>query len=219
MNITSSVAIIWQGTPHWQQIEAPGSIHYPWEPTSTYLRRQGYLERLPRDPAKLLSLNNARPFLWFGDDVTTNHISPAGAISANSLAGQWLLDHHEDPQDLNLYSTRRSNHEVMVRGAFTNKALSNRLLPADKRVGGGYAWDASHEQILPAFEAAQTWHATDTPLVVLAGERYGAGSSRDWAAKAQALMGVKAVIANSFERIHRTNFDRNGHSSAAFHCR
>ncbi|MEN4559750.1 aconitate hydratase [Pantoea agglomerans] len=197
--------LIWQGTPHWQQIEAPGSIHYPWEPTSTYLRRPGYLERLPRDPAKLLSLNNARPFLWFGDDVTTDHISPAGAISADSLAGQWLLDHHEDPQDLNLYSTRRSNHEVMVRGAFTNKALSNRLLPADKRVGGGYAWDASHEQILPAFEAAQTWHATDTPLVVLAGERYGAGSSRDWAAKAQALMGVKAVIANSFERIHRTN--------------
>ncbi|MBA0036904.1 aconitate hydratase AcnA [Pantoea sp. BIGb0393] len=197
--------LIWQGTPHWQQIEAPGSVHYPWESTSTYLRRPGYLERLPRDPAEPLSLNNARPFLWFGDDVTTDHISPAGAISAGSLAGQWLLEHHEDPQDLNLYSTRRSNHEVMVRGAFTNKALSNRLLPADKRGGGGYAWDASHQQILPAFEAAQTWHATDTPLVVLAGERYGAGSSRDWAAKAQALMGVKAVIANSFERIHRTN--------------
>ncbi len=197
--------IIWQGTPHWQQIEAPGSVHYPWESTSTYLRRPGYLERLPRDPAEPLSLTNARPFLWFGDDVTTDHISPAGAISGDSLAGQWLLEHHEDPQDLNLYSTRRSNHEVMVRGAFTNKALSNRLLPADQRGGGGFAWDASHQHILPAFEAAQTWLATGTPLVVLAGERYGAGSSRDWAAKAQALMGVKAVIANSFERIHRTN--------------
>ncbi|WP_435929929.1 aconitate hydratase [Dryocola sp. BD613] len=197
--------VIWQGTPHWQQIEAPGSVHYPWESTSTYLRRPGYLERLPRDPAEPLSLNNARPFLWFGDDVTTDHISPAGAISAASQAGQWLLEHHEDPQDLNLYSTRRSNHEVMVRGAFTNKALSNRLLPEDKRGGGGFAWDAAHQRILPAFEAAQTWQAAGLPLVVLAGERYGAGSSRDWAAKAQALMGVKAVIANSFERIHRTN--------------
>lgn len=197
--------IIWQGTPHWQQIEATGSVHYPWEPTSTYLRRPGYLESLPRDPAEPLLINNARPFLWFGDDVTTDHISPAGAISPSSLAGQWLLENHEHPQDLNLYSTRRSNHEVMVRGAFTNRALSNRLLPADKRGGGGFAWDATHRHILPAFEAAQTWQATDTPLVVLAGERYGAGSSRDWAAKAQALMGVKVVIAKSFERIHRTN--------------
>lgn len=197
--------IIWQGTPHWQQIEAPGSVHYPWEAGSTYLRRPGYLERLPRDPAEPLSLRDARPFLWFGDDVTTDHISPAGAISATSLAGQWLLEHHEDPRDLNLYSTRRSNHEVMVRGAFTNKALANRLLPEDKRGGGGFAWDASHQHILPAFEAAQTWLPTGMPLVVLAGERYGAGSSRDWAAKAQALLGVKAVIAKSFERIHRTN--------------
>lgn len=197
--------IIWQGTPHWQQIAAPGSVHYPWEAQSTYLRRPGYLERLPRDPAAPLTLTDARPFLWFGDDVTTDHISPAGAIPAASLAGQWLLDHHEDPQDLNLYSTRRSNHEVMVRGAFTNKALANRLLPEARRGGGGFAWDADHQQILPAYEAAQTWLARGVPLVVLAGERYGAGSSRDWAAKAQALMGVKAVVANSFERIHRTN--------------
>src|SRR5690606_22703394 len=113
--------IIWQGTPHWQQIVAPGSMHYPWEPASTYLRRPGYLERLPRDPTAPLSLSGAHPFLWLGDDVTTDHISPAGAIPVSSLAGQWLLEHHEDPADLNLYSTRRSNHEVMVRGAFTNK--------------------------------------------------------------------------------------------------
>jgi len=197
--------IIWQGTPHWQQIDASGSIHYSWEATSTYLRRPGYLERLPRDPAEPLTLKNAKPFLWFGDDVTTDHISPAGAISATSLAGQWLLEHHEDLEDLNLYSTRRSNHEVMVRGAFTNKALSNQLLPPDQRGGGGFAWDANHQNILPAYEASKTWQAVGVPLVVLAGERYGAGSSRDWAAKAQALMGVKAVIAKSFERIHRTN--------------
>lgn len=197
--------VIWQGTPHWQQIAAPGSMHYPWEAGSTYLRRPGYLERLPRDAAVPLALRGARPFLWFGDDVTTDHISPAGAIPPTSLAGRWLLEHHEDPQDLNLYSTRRSNHEVMVRGAFTNKALSNRLLPAEKRGGGGFAWDVDRQQILPAYEAAQSWLARGVPLVVFAGERYGAGSSRDWAAKAQALLGVKAVIANSFERIHRTN--------------
>ncbi|MCZ4061072.1 aconitate hydratase AcnA [Pantoea sp. LMR881] len=197
--------IIWQGTPHWQQIAAPGSTHYPWEESSTYLRRPGYLEKLPRDASEPLSLTGARPFLWFGDDVTTDHISPAGAISANSLAGKWLLERHEHPQDLNLYSTRRSNHEVMVRGAFTNQALSNRLLPESRRGGGGFAWDAEHAQILPAYEAAQSWLARSIPLVVFAGDRYGAGSSRDWAAKAQALLGVKAVVAKSFERIHRTN--------------
>lgn len=197
--------VIWQGTPHWQQIAAPGSMHYPWEASSTYLRRPGYLQRLPRDPTAPMSLHNARPFLWFGDDVTTDHISPAGSIPPTSMAGKWLLEHHEDPQDLNLYSTRRSNHEVMVRGAFTNKALANRLLPPEKRGGGGFAWDADHQQILPAYEAAQSWLARGVPLVVFAGERYGAGSSRDWAAKAQALMGVKAVVAESFERIHRTN--------------
>ncbi len=197
--------IIWQGTPHWQQIEAPGSVHYPWEATSTYLRRPGYLERLPRDPAAPLTLSGAHPFLWLGDDVTTDHISPAGAIPLASLEGQWLIEHHEDPQDLNLYSTRRSNHEVMVRGAFTNTALVNRLLPAAQRSGGGKAWDAQHQQILSAYEAAQSWLRRETPLVIFAGERYGAGSSRDWAAKAQALLGVKAVVAHSFERIHRTN--------------
>ena len=197
--------IIWQGTPHWQQIAAPGSVHYPWEENSTYLRRPGYLEKLPRDASQPLSLSGARPFLWFGDDVTTDHISPAGAIPVDSLAGQWLLERSEAPEDLNLYSTRRSNHEVMVRGAFTNKALSNRLLPVSLRGGGGFAWDATHQHILPAYEAAQSWLAQQVPLVVLAGERYGAGSSRDWAAKAQALMGVKVVVAKSFERIHRTN--------------
>lgn len=197
--------IIWQGTAHWQHIAAPGSVHYPWEANSTYLRRPGYLEQLPRDPAAPLTLTGATPFLWFGDDVTTDHISPAGAIPAASLAGQWLLAHGEQPADLNLYSTRRSNHEVMVRGAFTNKALANRLLPEEKRGGGGFAWDAGRQHILPAYEAAQSWLARGVPLVVFAGERYGAGSSRDWAAKAQALMGVRAVVANSFERIHRTN--------------
>lgn len=197
--------IIWQGTPHWQQIAATSSVRYPWEASSTYLRRPGYLERLPRDPSEPLTLTNARPFLWFGDDVTTDHISPAGAIPAASLAGEWLLERQESPQDLNLYSTRRSNHEVMVRGAFTNKALVNRLLPEGQRGGGGLAWDADRQHILPAYQAAQSWLARGVPLVVFAGERYGAGSSRDWAAKAQALMGVKAVVAKSFERIHRTN--------------
>ena len=197
--------VIWQGTSHWQQIAAPGSVHYPWEDASTYLRRPGYLQQLPRDAHEPISLTGARPFLWFGDDVTTDHISPAGAISASSKAGQWLLERGEAADDLNLYSTRRSNHEVMVRGAFTNKALANRLLPEAQRGGGGFAWDADLKRILPAYEAAQSWLSRGIPLVVIAGERYGAGSSRDWAAKAQALMGVKAVIAKSCERIHRSN--------------
>lgn len=198
-------ARVWQGTPHWQNIVAQGSTFFPWDASSTYLRRPGYLAGKARDPATPLTLNGARAFLWLGDDVTTDHISPAGAISAHSAAGQWLLEQGESIADLNLYSTRRSNHEVMIRGAFTHKAIINRLLPPAYQTQGGCAWESNLQHIAPVYVAAQSWRQENIPLVVLAGERYGAGSSRDWAAKAQALLGIKAVVARSFERIHRTN--------------
>lgn len=199
------LAKVWEGTHHWQSLSAEGSVQFPWSPDSTYLRRPQYLADIPAEPKTSLAINGARILMVLGDNVTTDHISPAYSIPADSLAGQWLLERGEDPQDLNQYSTRRSNHEVMLRGAFTNKAVKNRLL-GDRQPGlGAWAWNADHSQCLPLYEAAKSYAAQHTPMVVFAGINYGAGSSRDWAAKAQALLGVKAVVAQSIERIHRSN--------------
>ncbi|MFJ7005968.1 aconitate hydratase AcnA [Pseudomonas putida] len=199
------LATVWDGTHHWQALSAEGSVQFPWRPESTYLRRPQYLADIQAQPKASLAINGARALMVLGDNVTTDHISPAGAIPANSLAGQWLLERGEDPQDLNQYSTRRSNHEVMLRGAFTNKSVKNRLL-GDQQPGlGAWAWNADHSECLPLYEAAKSYALQKTPMVVFAGINYGAGSSRDWAAKAQALLGVKAVVAQSIERIHRSN--------------
>jgi len=199
------LATVWEGTHHWQALSAEGSVQFPWRPESTYLRRPQYLADIQAHPKASLAINGARALMVLGDNVTTDHISPAGAIPANSLAGQWLLERGEDPQDLNQYSTRRSNHEVMLRGAFTNKSVKNRLL-GDQQPGlGAWAWNADHSECLPLYEAAKSYALQKTPMVVFAGINYGAGSSRDWAAKAQALLGVKAVVAQSIERIHRSN--------------
>jgi aconitate hydratase len=195
---------VWQGTHHWQAISAPGSTRYAWAAESTYLRRPRYLENVPREPRALAAMNGARALMVLGDNVTTDHISPAGAIPANSVAGRWLLAHGEDAGDLNQYSTRRSNHEVMLRGAYTNRAVRN-LLVQDQGGEGAWAWDADHRKVLTVYDAAATYAERDIPLIVFAGINYGAGSSRDWAAKAQALLGVKAVVARNFERIHRSN--------------
>ncbi|MNO71114.1 Aconitate hydratase [compost metagenome] len=197
------LATVWEGTHHWQALSAEGSVQFPWDPRSTYLRRPQYLADIQAEPKSSLAIQGARPLMILGDNVTTDHISPAGAIPANSLAGKWLLERGEDPQDLNQYSTRRSNHEVMLRGAFTNKSVKNRLLGESQPGVGAWAWNADHSQCLPLYEAAQSY--AGTPLVVFAGINYGAGSSRDWAAKAQALLGVRAVVARSIERIHRSN--------------
>jgi aconitate hydratase len=138
-----------------------------------------------------------------GDNITTDHISPASAIPLDSPAGRWLVAHGEAPEDLNQYSTRRSNHEVMMRGAFVNRAVKNRLLPEHPGQGG---WArAADGEVLPVYDAALSWVRQGRPLVVFAGINYGAGSSRDWAAKAQATLGVRLVVAQSFERIHRSN--------------
>lgn len=199
------LATLWDGTHHWQALSAEGSVRFPWSPASTYLRRPQYLVKVPPAAPSTLAISGARPLLLLGDNVTTDHISPAGAIPAESLAGQWLLERGEDPRDLNQYSTRRSNHEVMLRGAFTNRSVKNLLLGDAQPGQGAWAWNADHSQCLPLFEAAQSHARAGTPMVVFAGINYGAGSSRDWAAKAQALLGVKAVVARSIERIHRSN--------------
>ena len=198
------LATVWDGTHHWQALSAQGSVQFAWSPASTYLRRPQYLADIQAEPKRSLAIEKARVLMVLGDNITTDHISPAGAIPADSLAGQWLLERGEDPQDLNQYSTRRSNHEVMLRGAFTNKSVQNRLLDPPPGVGA-WAWNADHSHCLPLFDAAKSYAAQGTPMVMFAGINYGAGSSRDWAAKAQALLGVKAVVARSIERIHRSN--------------
>jgi aconitate hydratase len=198
------LATVWDGTHHWQEISAPGSVRYAWDPASTYLRRPRYLEDVTREPRPLTAIEGARALLVLGDNVTTDHISPAGTIPATSLAGKWLLERGEAPADLNQYSTRRSNHEVMLRGAFTNRGVRNQLVQGQGGEGA-WAWDADHAGVLPVYDAAASYAARGIPLVVFGGINYGAGSSRDWAAKAQALLGVRAVVARSFERIHRSN--------------
>lgn len=195
---------VWDGTHHWQALSAAGSVQFPWGPASTYLRRPRYLEAIAAEPPSTLAIERARILMVLGDNVTTDHISPAGAIPRDSLAGQWLIEHGEDPVDLNQYSTRRSNHEVMLRGAFSNRAVRNLLLGEQPGLGA-WAWTADGQQVLPVYEASSSYLAAGTPLVIFGGINYGAGSSRDWAAKAQALLGVRAVVACSFERIHRSN--------------
>jgi aconitate hydratase len=195
--------ILRTGPAQWRQLSAPGSTRFGWRPESTYVRRPPYLTDLPAEPADRLGFERGRVLLWLGDDVTTDHISPAGAIPPDSAAGRYLRDRGVPPTELNQYSTRRSNHEVMLRGAFTNPAVANLLLPPDERRPGGFAYTADLSSVEPVLAAARS--GPGTPSVVLAGANYGAGSSRDWAAKAQALLGVRAVIARSFERIHRSN--------------
>ncbi|KPX46511.1 Aconitate hydratase [Pseudomonas syringae pv. helianthi] len=206
---------VWEGTHHWQALSAAGSIQFPWDPASTYLRRPRYLESIEAEPPKTLAIDNARILMVLGDNVTTDHISPAGAIPRDSLAGKWLIEHGEDPVDLNQYSTRRSNHEVMLRGAFTNRSVRNLLLGEQPGLGA-WAWTADGQQVLPVYEASVSYLAQETPLVVFGGINYGAGSSRDWAAKAHALLGVRAVVARSFERIHRSNLIGMGIFPLAF---
>lgn len=197
-------ATLWEGTEHWQRLDAEGSLRFPWQPESTYLRRPRYLEGIDPCPRETLSVSDARIIMQLGDNVTTDHISPAGAIPADSPAGHYLLEMGEDPANLNQYSTRRSNHEVMLRGAYTNRRVENRL-PGMPSGEGVWARPLEGGEPRPVFEATQGYVAASIPLVVFAGINYGAGSSRDWAAKAQALMGVRAVVARSFERIHRSN--------------
>jgi aconitate hydratase len=195
-------AEVFTGDETWQQMEVPEGHRYIWGDASTYVRKPPYFEGMGPEPKPLTDVSGARVLAILGDSVTTDHISPAGSIKTASPAGQWLIEHGVEPADFNSYGARRGNHEVMVRGTFANTRIRNRIASGTE---GGVTLHFPDGEELPIFDAAVRYAAEGIPLVVLAGEEYGSGSSRDWAGKGPALLGVRAVIAETFERIHRSN--------------
>jgi len=193
---------VFDGDDLWRSLPVAEGGAYEWSDTSTYVRRPPYFDGMPDEPAPLTDIEGARALALLGDSVTTDHISPAGAIRPDSPAGLWLIGQGVDRADFNSYGSRRGNHEVMIRGTFANVRIRNRLAPGTE--GGVTVHQPSGEQT-SIFDAAERYRHEGVPLVVLAGKEYGSGSSRDWAAKGTALLGVRAVIAESFERIHRSN--------------
>ena len=201
---TRDYADVFAGDARWTSLPTPTGDTFEWDASSTYVRKPPYFDGMPRDPQPVSDLEGARVLAVLGDSVTTDHISPAGSIKADSPAGRYLAEHGVDRGDFNSYGSRRGNHEVMIRGTFANIRLRNQLVPG---VEGGFTVDLLDEARpqTTIYDAAQHYQAERVPLVVLAGKEYGSGSSRDWAAKGTALLGVRAVIAESYERIHRSN--------------
>ena len=197
---TKNYADVFSGDERWNGLDVPEGDRYAW-PDSTYVRKPPYFEGMEPEPSGIEPIEGARVLAVLGDSVTTDHISPAGAIKKQSPAGQWLIDNGVEPRDFNSYGSRRGNHEVMIRGTFANVRLQNKL--AEKE--GGFTRKFPDGEETTIYEAAMAYAEDDVPLVVLAGKEYGSGSSRDWAAKGTALLGVRAVLAESFERIHRSN--------------
>jgi aconitate hydratase len=197
---TKSYADVFTGDDRWRGLETPEGERYTW-PDSTYVRKPGFFDGMSPEPEPVEPITGARVLAVLGDSVTTDHISPAGAIKKDSPAGRWLIENGVEPRDFNSYGSRRGNHEVMVRGTFANVRLRNRLVERE----GGFTRHFPDGEETAIYEAAMAYAAEGVPLVVLAGKEYGSGSSRDWAAKGTALLGVRAVIAGSFERIHRSN--------------
>lgn len=194
---------VFEGNEIWKGLEIPSSELYDWVADSTYVKHPPYFENMsPEAPKKASSITGARLLAKLGDSVTTDHISPAGAIKKDSPAGEYLISHNVLPKDFNSYGSRRGNHEVMMRGTFANVRLRNQLAPGTE---GGFTNYLPVDRVTTIFEAAMKYKETNTPLMVIAGKEYGSGSSRDWAAKGPALLGVRAVIAQSYERIHRSN--------------
>jgi aconitate hydratase len=193
-------ADVFSGDDRWRGLDTPEGDRYTW-PDSTYVRKPSFFEGMDPEPAPIEPISGARVLAVLGDSVTTDHISPAGAIKKQSPAGEWLIENGVEPRDFNSYGSRRGNHEVMIRGTFANVRLRNKL--ADKE--GGFTRHFPDGEETTIYEAAMQYASDGVPLVVLAGKEYGSGSSRDWAAKGTALLGVRAVIAESFERIHRSN--------------
>ncbi|HEX7614276.1 MAG TPA: aconitate hydratase AcnA, partial [Thermoanaerobaculia bacterium] len=193
---------VFEGDGRWQALKIPKGRTYLWEESSTYVRKPPFFTDIPKVPAPLKEISGARCLVMLGDSVTTDHISPAGNIAKNSPAAKYLVAHGVSPADFNSYGARRGNHEVMMRGTFANIRLRNLLIPGSE--GNVTVHFPTGEQ-MSIYDAAMKYQAAKTPLVVLAGAEYGTGSSRDWAAKGTMLLGVKAVIAKSFERIHRSN--------------
>ena len=199
---TRSYSDVLAGDEKWRGMGVSTSEMFHWDPDSTYVRSPPYFEGMPREPKVLQDIVGARVLAYLGDSVTTDHISPAGAIQKESPAGRYLIEHGVSVGDFNSYGSRRGNHEVMVRGTFANVRLHNRLVPG---VEGGYTRRLPDSEIVSIYDSAIDYAKTGTPLIVIAGADYGSGSSRDWAAKGTMLLGVKAVLATSFERIHRSN--------------
>jgi aconitate hydratase len=201
-----SYAEVFEGDQRWTSLEVPGGELFAWDADSTYVRRPPFFEGLDPEPAPIADIENARVLAVLGDSVTTDHISPAGSIKRDSPAGKYLIEHGVEPKNFNSYGSRRGNHEVMMRGTFANIRLRNRLAAGTEGGLTIYLADGSgSEEPVPIYDAAMRYLEEGIPLVVLAGKEYGSGSSRDWAAKGTRLLGVRAVIAESFERIHRSN--------------
>ncbi|HWL33944.1 MAG TPA: aconitate hydratase [Gaiellaceae bacterium] len=198
----STYADVFTGDDQWRELPVPEGELFDWEPGSTYVRRPPYFDDMPRSPQPFEDVDGARCLVVLGDSVTTDHISPAGSIKLESPAGQYLIEHGVERKDFNSYGSRRGNHEVMVRGTFANVRLKNLLVPGSE---GTWTVHLPDGEEMTIFEASQRYLAESTPTIVIAGKEYGSGSSRDWAAKGPNLLGVKAVIAESYERIHRSN--------------
>ncbi len=191
---------VFAGDDRWKAVAAPVGASFTWDPTSTYVRKPPYFDGMTREPKPVTDITGARVLAVLGDSVTTDHISPAGSIKKDSPAGRYLGENGVDPKDFNSYGSRRGNHEVMIRGTFANIRLRNQLAPGTE--GGVTLYNG---EVTSIYEASEAYQAAGVPLMILAGKEYGSGSSRDWAAKGTALLGVRAVIAESYERIHRSN--------------
>ena len=202
-----SYANVFAGDERWQTLAVPEGSRFDWDAESTYIRKPTFLQGMSMDVPPLADITGARVLAVLGDSVTTDHISPAGSIKVDSPAGRYLVEHGVKPGDFNSYGARRGNHEVMVRGTFANTRLRNQLAPGTE---GGWTLYQPGAELMTIYDAAEKYQAAGVPLVVIAGKEYGSGSSRDWAAKGTFLLGVKAVIAESFERIHRSNLVNMG---------
>jgi aconitate hydratase len=210
-----SYGTVYEGDERWSSLDVPGGDRFQWEPDSTYVRQPTYFDEMPREaPDSVDDIHGARCIALLGDSVTTDHISPAGSIKKDSPAGKYLVEHGFEPRDFNSYGSRRGNHEVMVRGTFANVRIRNQLVPG---VEGGFSKHVPSDEIMTIYDAAMRYQQEGTPLIVLAGKEYGSGSSRDWAAKGPYLQGIEAVIAESYERIHRSNLIGMGILPLQFH--
>jgi aconitate hydratase len=195
-------ADVFTGDPAWRELPIPEGDLFAWDPASTYVRQPPYFEGMSREPEAVEDVHGARCLVVLGDSVTTDHISPAGSISPGSPAGNYLVEHGVERKDFNSYGSRRGNHEVMVRGTFANVRLRNLMVPGSE---GTVTVHVPSGDELTIYDASERYLAEGTPLIVIAGKEYGSGSSRDWAAKGPKLLGVRAAIAESYERIHRSN--------------
>ncbi len=204
----SNYAAVFDGDERWRGLDTPDGKVFEWDEASTYVRKAPYFDGMTMTPDRVRDIAGARVLALLGDSVTTDHISPAGSIKADSPAGRYLAEHGVDRKDFNSYGSRRGNHEVMIRGTFANIRLRNQLL-ADENDGagieGGFTRNLLTGEVDTIFDASAAYQAAGIPLVILGGKEYGSGSSRDWAAKGTSLLGVRAVITESFERIHRSN--------------